>query len=118
MLLPGSLPGGIQRSNRPSWDDRVPAFLQTALGRLGDPRFRNDFLPTFLGMEAEILAPVATSPLDFARGRGKHRHRPIGAPSGNTITTIRIEISKDRRIESCGSIRTQESSPKVGFHVQ
>ena len=98
--------------------------LGGALGELHVGKVGNagdDFLPTFLGMEAEILAPVATSPLDFARGRGNHRHRPIGMPhAANTVTTIRIEFSKERT-DSYGSrtVRSNDSSsPKVGFHVQ
>lgn len=83
-------------------------------------------------MEVERLAPIASSPLDYARGRGKHRRSTVlHIEFANTIDSVTSDNSTSSRDSGFGGLRRLktrrnrrvpaphlESLPTVGLHVQ
>jgi len=74
-------------------------------------------------MEVEQLVPVASSPLDYARGRGNFRRKPIVIHiefDSNTVSEYSLKRVKTRRNSNrnqCGHAFL-DSLHTVGLHVQ
>ena len=77
----------------------------------------------------ERLAPIASSPLDYARGRGKYRRSTVlHIEFANSIDSISSDDSKDSGFGGPRRLKTRrnrkvpalhlESLHTVGLHVQ
>lgn len=72
-------------------------------------------------MEVEQLVPVASSPLDYARGRGNCRRKPVVIHieyDSNTTTEYSLKRVKTRRNQNRYGHAFLDSLHTVGLHVQ
>lgn len=69
-------------------------------------------------MEVEQLVPVASSPLDYARGRGKVYRKPIVIHIEFDSTEPSLKRIKTRRNRNQCAYGFLDSLHTVGLHVQ